>query len=94
MGGGGYGGVCTCGDGSTYHVGDNNDGCASLACAGGKAGKCERKVRVSARFLRGFCVFFVRFFEWLFVCDLCLGVFCVCVKGTLPTTYLAYLQPT
>merc|ERR1712187_257161 len=31
---------CTCPDGQTYQVGDNRDGCASLACEGGTAGKC------------------------------------------------------
>ena len=29
------GGSCTCPDGSVYQVGDNGDGCGSLACVGG-----------------------------------------------------------
>jgi len=43
-GGGGWGGSCTCADGSTYWVGDNHDYCGSLACFGYKAksGKCHR----------------------------------------------------
>jgi len=38
---GGWGGSCTCGDGETYQVGDNNDGCGSLACVGGTSGICK-----------------------------------------------------
>ena len=40
---GNWGGTCTCPDGQTYEVGDNNDGCASLACIGGTPSKCEKK---------------------------------------------------
>ena len=40
---GAWGGVCTCPNGQTYDVGDNNDGCGSLACEGGVAGTCHRK---------------------------------------------------
>ena len=36
---GGWGGECTCPDGSTYEVGDNKDSCGSLACIGGKVTK-------------------------------------------------------
>merc|ERR1712217_1008965 len=39
---GGWGGSCTCPDGQIYEVGDNNDACESLACTGGKSGKCNR----------------------------------------------------
>ena len=31
---GGWGGTCTCPDGEVYQVGDNNDGCSTLACFG------------------------------------------------------------
>jgi hypothetical protein len=37
---GAWGGTCTCPNGQTYRVGDNNNGCKSLACIGGKSGKC------------------------------------------------------
>ena len=37
---GNWGGVCTCPDGQAYNVGDNNDGCTSLACVGGVSGPC------------------------------------------------------
>ena len=36
-----WGGTCTCPDGSEYQVGDNNDGCGSLACIGGNPGSCS-----------------------------------------------------
>jgi len=36
-----FGGNCTCPDGQTYLVGDKKDRCGSLACEGGKAGKCR-----------------------------------------------------
>ena len=39
---GGFGGTCTCPDGSEYEVGDMNDDCATLACFGGTPGKCNR----------------------------------------------------
>ena len=42
-GSGGWGGSCTCPDGTTYWVGDNYDACASLACSGGKPGTCIRR---------------------------------------------------
>jgi hypothetical protein len=38
--GGGWGGLCTCPDGQEYLVGDKWDSCKSLACIGGKPGKC------------------------------------------------------
>jgi len=45
---GSWGGTCTCPDGQTYNVGDLHDACAagpaSLACEGGTAGDCERRV--------------------------------------------------
>jgi len=40
---GGWGGSCTCPDGSVYQVGDNYDYCGSLACHGGISGTCNRK---------------------------------------------------
>merc|ERR1712086_159231 len=39
---GGWGGSCTCPDGSTYWVGDKNDACRSMACYGGTRGTCNR----------------------------------------------------
>jgi len=39
---GGFGGTCTCPDGSEYEVGDLDDDCATLACFGGTSGKCNR----------------------------------------------------
>jgi hypothetical protein len=39
---GAWWGTCTCPDGATYDVGDNNDGCGSLACHGGTAGTCNQ----------------------------------------------------
>merc|ERR1712086_791765 len=39
---GGWGGSCTCPDGSTYWVGDKNDECRSMACYGGTRGTCNR----------------------------------------------------
>eukprot|EP00505_MAST-04D_sp_SCG-Rhode-Island_P004360 Stramenopile-MAST_4_protein_4360 len=38
-----WGGECTCPDGKKYFVGDNNNACRSLACVGGKSGKCIKK---------------------------------------------------
>ena len=32
----------TCPDGQVYQVGDNNDDCSSLACAGGTSGTCNK----------------------------------------------------
>ena len=40
---GGWGGTCTCPNGALYWVGDNNNGCKSLACIHGKSGKCNRR---------------------------------------------------
>lgn len=40
---GGWGGDCTCPDGSVYRVGDNDDRCGSLACYGGVSGTCHRR---------------------------------------------------
>merc|ERR1712012_641683 len=40
---GGWGGSCTCPDGSVYQVGDNIDYCDSLACIGGVSGTCNRR---------------------------------------------------
>ena len=38
---GGWGGTCTCPDGSVYQVGDEANACASLACVGGISGICS-----------------------------------------------------
>ena len=38
---GGWGGSCTCPDGSVFQVGDLNDYCGSLACVNGQAGTCN-----------------------------------------------------
>jgi len=46
---GGWGGSCTCPDGSVYQVGDNIDYCDSLACIGGVSGTCNRRHGVWAR---------------------------------------------
>lgn len=40
---GGFGGSCTCPDGSVFQVGDNHNNCGSLACIGGESGKCIRR---------------------------------------------------
>jgi len=40
---GGWGGYCTCPDGSKYAVGDNFDACGSLACINGQSGECHRR---------------------------------------------------
>jgi len=40
---GGWGGSCTCPDGSVYQVGDNHNSCGSLACIGGVSGTCNRQ---------------------------------------------------
>lgn len=39
---GNWGGICTCPDGQEYEVGDNHDGCRSIACEGGYAGPCTK----------------------------------------------------
>jgi hypothetical protein len=44
---GGWGGSCTCPDGTTYQVGDNYDYCGSLRCINGAAGTCNRFVDAS-----------------------------------------------
>ena len=36
---GSWGGTCTCPNGIVYDVGDNNDGCTTLACIGGVSGE-------------------------------------------------------
>ena len=38
---GGWGGTCTCADGSVYLVGDHQDKCGSLACVNGISGPCN-----------------------------------------------------
>jgi hypothetical protein len=40
---GGWGGTCTCPDGQSYQVGDNDNACESIACINGNAGECNRK---------------------------------------------------
>ena len=37
---GGWGGTCRCPDGTTYEVGDNKDGCGTLACVNGEKVNC------------------------------------------------------
>ena len=39
---GAHGGTCTCPDGQQYQVGDEMNGCGSLACIGGTSGACNR----------------------------------------------------
>jgi len=39
---GGWGGSCTCPDGTQFQVGDNGDLCQSLACIGGTTGTCHQ----------------------------------------------------
>lgn len=41
---GGWGGSCTCPNGQVYWVGDNWNGCKSMACVGGVSGKCQHKL--------------------------------------------------
>ena len=38
-----WGGTCSCPDGNSYQVGDNNDFCMSLACINGQMVNCHRK---------------------------------------------------
>ena len=46
---GGWGGLCRCPDGAEYWVGDNHDGCNTLACDGGtKVGGCRRESHVGS----------------------------------------------
>ena len=40
---GGWGGSCTCPDGTVYYAGDNRDDCGSLACIGGTSGECHKE---------------------------------------------------
>eukprot|EP00967_Tisochrysis_lutea_P120295 scaffold197102_cov26-Tisochrysis_lutea.AAC.1 len=35
-----WGGTCICPNGEVFQVGDNGDGCASIACIGGISGEC------------------------------------------------------
>jgi len=39
---GGWGGTCRCPDGTTYEVGDNKDGCGTLACVNGAKVNCYK----------------------------------------------------
>jgi len=41
---GSWGGWCTCPNGEQYNVGDHFDACRSMACVGGIAGICNKKV--------------------------------------------------
>lgn len=52
---GGWSGSCTCPDGQTYKVGDNNNGCDSIACIGGVSSGCSKHDR-SGRGRRVTCV--------------------------------------
>jgi len=40
---GGWGGTCQCPDGTTYEVGDNKDGCETLACVNGEKLDCNER---------------------------------------------------
>jgi len=42
---GGWSGTCTCPNGQQYKVGDNHNGCRSLACIGGVSSGCSRNDR-------------------------------------------------
>merc|ERR550514_1203125 len=39
-----WGGLCTCPDGQSYKVGDENNACGSLACVGGTPGPCQQRL--------------------------------------------------
>ena len=38
-----WSGTCSCPDGNRYKVGDNNDGCQSIACIGGIPSGCNSR---------------------------------------------------
>eukprot|EP00670_Eutreptiella_braarudii_P005770 CAMPEP_0174286352 /NCGR_PEP_ID=MMETSP0809-20121228/11546_1 /TAXON_ID=73025 ORGANISM="Eutreptiella gymnastica-like, Strain CCMP1594" /NCGR_SAMPLE_ID=MMETSP0809 /ASSEMBLY_ACC=CAM_ASM_000658 /LENGTH=354 /DNA_ID=CAMNT_0015382381 /DNA_START=29 /DNA_END=1093 /DNA_ORIENTATION=+ len=50
-----WGGKCTCPDGRSFDVADNNDNCHSLACEGGSAGVCGKDLPASAAHMRVTC---------------------------------------
>jgi len=52
---GSWGGWCTCPDGQRYKVGDNDDGCGSLACDGGDAGECVQQLDWSRHGMKVTC---------------------------------------
>jgi hypothetical protein len=52
---GAWGGVCTCPDGQTYQVGDNNDSCGSLACVGGTPGQCNKEAVADRQGMKVVC---------------------------------------
>ena len=52
---GGYGGTCHCPNGESYQVGDNNNGCGSLACINGMPGPCERQNQAARLGVRVTC---------------------------------------
>ena len=37
-----WGGTCRCPDGKEYEVGDNGDGCGSIACVNGQMVNCNK----------------------------------------------------
>ena len=46
---GGWSGTCTCPNGQQYKVGDNHNGCRSLACIGGVSSGCSKHDRSGLR---------------------------------------------
>ncbi|CAE7241033.1 unnamed protein product [Symbiodinium pilosum] len=52
---GAWGGPCTCPNGEIYQVGDNWNGCESLACVGGVSGDCEKVDRDERRGMKVRC---------------------------------------
>jgi len=52
---GAWGGSCRCPNGEVYQVGDNFDGCESLACVGGEEGECEDVDREERRGMKVRC---------------------------------------
>ena len=52
---GGWGGYCTCPSGGRYGVGDENNGCGSIACDGGTSGECFKFVNISWTLTRVIC---------------------------------------
>jgi hypothetical protein len=52
---GSWGGICTCPDGEEIMVGDNNDGCKSLACINGTPGPCEMRGSIRRNGRKAIC---------------------------------------
>jgi hypothetical protein len=87
-GGGAWGGLCICPDGTPYEVGDNNDACGSLACEGGVAGPCSeggilpenKGKKVTCGQPQGYCntVMSVALCHTLLMSPHCLCRYCAC----------------